>query len=194
MNKQYLITASSDLNSNTESLSKTMSNLSVTSNKTNFSTNAITNNPYKRNTENITFRNYQHPSTRPLLEGVLARKESTLGLASKYNSYYFVITPSHYFYGFPSRSIDSFQPNLVLYIPECETKIKNDSSNGEFTFILRGKNLLSIVPKPKKKYVFKASSSQDFNTWWSVISQDGGNDANKGAVLSSSDISDTESV
>lgn len=193
MNKQYLITASSDINSNNESLSKTMSNLSVNSNKSNFSTNTITNNPYKRNIENVTFRNYQHPSTRPLLEGVLARKESTLGITSKYNSYYFVITPSHYFYGFPSRSIDSFQPNLVLYIPECETKIKNGSLNGEFTFILRGRNLLTIVPKPKKKYVFKASSSQDFNTWWNVISQ-GVNNANKGTVMSSSDLSDNESV
>lgn len=192
-NSAYLITASSVMSANNEQLNSAMSNLSVNSNKTD--TALIANNPYKRNLESITFRNYQHVSTKPSLEGVLERKESTLGLSSKYNSYYFVITPSGYFYGFPSKSIDSFQPNLVLYLPECETKIKNSSGKGEFTFILRGKNLCTLVPKPKKKYVFKASSAQDFDTWWKVITRDGAhtNHAEAGTIFSGSDISDNDS-
>lgn len=182
-NKQYLITA----NANDETLTKTMSNLSVSSSpsaRSSYAQAAVSDNPYKRNLENVTFRNNTHPSTRPTLEGVLARRETTLGLAGKFNSYYFVITPSGYFYGFPSRSIDSFQPNLVLYIPECESKIRNSASSGQFSFSLRGRDLSSLVPKPKKKYVFKASSAEDFDTWWKAISSYG-NVVQPSSVLSS---------
>ena len=188
-NRQYLITA----NATDDTVSNPMSNLSISSSpvsaKGNYAQAAVLGNSFKRNLENVTFRNNTHPSTRPVLEGVLARKETTLGLAGKYNSYYFVISPAGYFYGFPSRSIDSFQPNLVLYIPECETKIR-DSSRGQFSFSLRGKDLSNLVPMPKKKYVFKASSAEDFDTWWKAISNYGGQIQSPSAL--SSDGSDAE--
>lgn len=188
-NRQYLITA----NAVDDTVSNPMSNLSLSSApasaRSNYAQAAVSDNSFKRNLEDVTFRNNAHPSTRPVLEGVLARKETTLGLAGKYNSYYFVISPAGYFYGFPSRSVDSFQPNLVLYIPDCETKIRN-SSSGQFSFSLRGKDLSNVVPMPKKKYVFKASSAEDFDTWWKVISNYSGEVQSPSAL--SSDGSDLE--
>lgn len=150
--------------------------------------NVVISNSYKRQITNITFRNNDHLSTRPLLEGVLSRKETTLGIAKKYISYYFAISPAGYFYGFPTRSIDSTQPNLILYIPDCETK----NMHNDFKFSLRGKDISSSVGalKLKKTYVFKASSENDFDTWWKVISSRIGSIQTGGTT--NSDISDAE--
>lgn len=161
-NKQFLVTASVD----EDAINQALSNMSITSSPTTttastakknaYIQSAVINNPYKRSMNNVTFRNNDHLSTKPKLEGLLLRKESKIaGLNSKYNSYYFVVTPSGYFYGFPSKSIDSFQPNLVLYLPDCETKIKNDSSKGEFTFVLRGKNWLVLFQNLKRNLFSK---------------------------------------
>lgn len=159
-NADFLVTAydQHDLSS--------LNNLSL--NDTKSDAKVITVNSYKRQISNVTFRNNDHLSTKPVLEGVLARKESTLGISKKFISYYFAISPAGYFYGFPTRSIDATQPNLVLYIPDCETK----NMNKDFEFSLRGKDISSSVGalKLKKSYVFKASSSTDFETWWKIIS------------------------
>lgn len=171
-NSKYLITSSIDNNGNlnNDNLTKTLSNLSIDSNK---NLNCISKNPYKRSIENITFQNDNHLSTMPKLEGTLSRQESKLGLNKSYKNFYFVITTAGFFYQFPSREFDNNHPILVLYIPDCETKnMGNDTKHG-FRFSLRGKDLSSLTIK-KNTYIFKASSADDFNTWWSAISQSGG--------------------
>lgn len=184
-NSKFLITA----NPTDNMLAETMSNLSVTTNE-NPTADVILHNPYKRSLESVTFRNNTHPSTKPVLEGILARKESKLGITSKYNSYYFVVTPAGYFYGFPSRSIDSYQPNLILYIPDCETRNMCSAKSGEFKFSLRGKDLCGLSLKPKKNFVFKASSANEFEIWWKVISSNSESVGN--LSRGGSDISDVE--
>ena len=170
---------------NTE-LTKTLSNMSLNSQG---KPHIVADNPYKRDLANVTFRNSTHPSTKPLLEGVLQRKESTLGLNKSYHSYYFVISPAGYFYGFPSRSIDSTQPNLVLYIPDCQTKNMGNDASGGFKFSLRGKDASGLALK-KSTYTFKASSAEDYNVWWNAISTHASPAHSAGTIIS--DDSDAE--
>jgi hypothetical protein len=191
-NSKFLVTAGEE----NEALLTSVNNLSIDNSTSDTkSAKVVTHNSYKRQIVNVTFRNNDHLSTRPLLEGVLARKESTLGISKKYNSYYFVVTPAGFFYGFPTRSIDATQPNLILYIPDCETKnmaTTSSAKTGEFKFSLRGKDISSSVGalKMKKTYVFKASSYNDFDTWWKIISTHSGSVQPAGHILS--DNSDAE--
>ena len=72
----------------------------------------------KRNIGNITFANQDHHSTRPLIAGSLERKGKLL---KKYDTGYYVVTPSKYLHEF--KSDDDFAkdptPENSLYLPDC---------------------------------------------------------------------------
>lgn len=71
-----------------------------------------------RSIENITFPNQNHKSTQPLIAGSLERKGKLL---KKYESAYWVITPSKFLHEF--KTDDDFAkdpaPETSLYIPDC---------------------------------------------------------------------------
>ncbi|GMF03372.1 unnamed protein product [Ambrosiozyma monospora] len=115
-------------------------------------------NSLKRDVKDITFANDSHQATLPILEGVLSKKEGTL--SKKYVSYYYVITRAKYLLEFQSRSAESYQPTLVLYLPECMLKPpgKKDDAN---TFIIYGKDATGVL-KTRKNNIFKTQSSDEY--------------------------------
>lgn len=129
---------------------------------------------YKKTISNVTFKNSSHHLTIPVIEGFLSRKESSkIGINlignKNYSSNYCIISELGYFYEFESNNVLVNEPNLILFISDCE--IKNISKDGMFRFYIKGKDASGMMMKPKKKYVFKASSDEDFKTWWNVLSK-----------------------
>ncbi|ODV87555.1 hypothetical protein CANARDRAFT_26943 [[Candida] arabinofermentans NRRL YB-2248] len=124
-------------------------------------------NSLKRDIDAITYKNKDHQATSPILEGILMKKGGHL--SKKYTSAYYVITRSRYLLEFPSRAVDSYQPSLILYLPECF--LKDENKDGKFKFIVQGKDISSMLIKTKKNYTFKASSSDEYLTWFNVISE-----------------------
>lgn len=146
-------------------------------------------NIYKRSIDNVVFPNYDHVSTKPLIEGILALKSSILGISKNYTNQYVVISPSGYLFCLKSEKLIESNPNFVLYLPDCEVQTLGSSGKlGEFKFSLRGKDVSTVSLKPKKKHVFKASSEQDYQKWIDVITKASGT-VQAGAV---SDLSDGE--
>ncbi|QPG76504.1 hypothetical protein FOA43_003893 [Brettanomyces nanus] len=124
-------------------------------------------NTLKRNYQDVEFTGKNDPSTSPTLEGNLSKREGTL--KKKYSSYYFVITRSKFLLELPTESLDTASPSLVLYLPEC--LLLNIKQDGKFRFSLKGKDVSNILKVRKKTYTFKASSNDEFLTWYNVISE-----------------------
>ncbi|VEU19839.1 DEKNAAC100753 [Brettanomyces naardenensis] len=123
-------------------------------------------NKLKRSYENLQFAGKDDASTTPILEGNLAKKEGSL--KKKYNTYYYVITRSKFLLELPTGAVDTSSPTLVLYLPDCS--LLQAKQDGKFKFTLRGKDASNILKVRKRDYSFKASSGDEFLTWYNVIS------------------------
>ena len=120
----------------------------------------------KRSVENITFPNQDHASTQPLIAGSLERKGKLLG---KYDTGYYVVTPSKYLHEF--KSDDDFakdpSPENSLYLPDCV--IGNVDG---VKFNVKGKDAskgaLSKMSM-SHEFSFKAHTPDDAQKWHQVI-------------------------
>lgn len=124
-------------------------------------------NALKRNYEQVQFAGRDDSSTVPILEGNLLRNEGQL--KKKYSSYYYVITQSKYFLEFPTASLDRSSPTLVLYLPDC--LLSKSKHENKFKFTIRGKDQTNLIAVRKRAYSFRASSSEEFLTWYNVVSE-----------------------
>ncbi|WPG98603.1 PH domain-containing protein [Acrodontium crateriforme] len=120
----------------------------------------------KRTVENIAFPNQDHRSTKPLIAGSLERKGK---LFKRYDTAYYVVTPSKYMHEF--KTDDDFakdpSPENSLFLPDCmigavdgnKFNVKGkDSSKGAMS-------KLSM----SHEFAFKAHTPQDAKQWHDII-------------------------
>ena len=121
----------------------------------------------KRSVENISFANQDHQSTRPLIAGSLERKGKLLG---KYDTGYYVVTPSRYLHEF--KSDDDFAkdptPENSLYLPDCMIGAVDGVK-----FAVKGKDASKGTIGSKmtmsREFSFKAHTPDDARKWHDVI-------------------------
>lgn len=133
----------------------------------------------KRNINSVTFPNMQHNSTQPLIAGSLDRKGKVLKM--KWNTGYYVITPSKYLHEFETD--DDFQkdptPENSLYLPESTVGYLDGQK-----FTVKGKDSSKgKVPGMKgmmsHDFQFRAHTAQDAARWYEVIRQAAGQVTNE---------------
>ena len=129
----------------------------------------------KRSVENITFANQDHASTRPLIAGSLERKGTML---KRYDTGYYVITPSRYMHEF--KSDDDFAkdptPETSLYLADCLIGAVDGTK-----FNIKGKDsskgALGSKISRSHEYAFKAHTPDDARKWHDVIASVAGGDS-----------------
>lgn len=129
----------------------------------------------KRSVENISFANQDHPSTRPLIAGSLERKGTML---KRYDTGYFVVTPSRYLHEF--KSDDDFakdpSPENSLYLPDCLVGAVDGVK-----FNIKGKDAskgMMSKMSMSHEYQFKAHTPGDAQKWHDVIQSVSGGASN----------------
>lgn len=131
----------------------------------------------KRTVENIGFANQDHKATQPLIAGSLERKS---GLLKKYDSGFYVVTPSKYLHEF--KTDDDFakdpSPENSLYLPDCLIGAVDGVK-----FNVRGKDSSGGAIGSKlarsHEFQFKAHTPADAQKWHSVISSVAGQTTNE---------------
>jgi len=129
----------------------------------------------KRTMSNITYPNQNHPSTHPLISGILERKSRALGGLSGYKSAHYTVTPSKYMHQFEDD--DNFRkeptPDLSLYLPDCTVGALVDEK-----FSIKGKDLskgkVGSAFQMSHEITFKAPSPTEAQKWYAVISEAAG--------------------
>jgi hypothetical protein len=129
----------------------------------------------KRSVEHISFANQDHASTRPLIAGSLERKGTML---KRYDTGYYVVTPSKYLHEF--KSDDDFakdpSPENSLYLPDCLIGAV-DGTNFNIKGKDASKGALAKVSM-SHEYRFKAHTPDDARKWHEVISSVAGGASN----------------
>lgn len=129
-------------------------------------------NGQKRSIQHVHFPHQDHPSTRPLIAGSLDRKGKLL---KKYDTGYYVITPSKYLHEY--KSDDDFSadpsPENSLYLPDCLIGAVDGTK-----FNIKGKDqskgVLSKVSM-SHEFAFQARTPEDARKWHQVaLSVSGG--------------------
>lgn len=131
----------------------------------------------KRTVENIGFANQDHSATKPLIAGSLQRKS---GLLKKYDTGFYVVTPSKYLHEF--KTDDDFAkdptPENSLYLPDCLIGAVDGVK-----FNVRGKDASgsSIANKMARshEFAFQAHTASDAQQWHKVISSVAGQTTNE---------------
>jgi len=130
----------------------------------------------KRTVENIGFANQNHKSTQPMIAGSLERQS---GLLKKYDTSFYVVTPSKYLHEF--KTDDDFakdpSPENSLYLPDCLIGAVDGVK-----FNVRGKDSsggMSSALARSKEYKFKAHTPADAQKWHSVIASVAGQTTNE---------------
>ncbi|OCK84659.1 PH domain-containing protein [Lepidopterella palustris CBS 459.81] len=130
-----------------------------------------------RSLSNISFPNQNHRATQPLIAGSLERKGKLL---KKYDTNYYVVTPSKFLHEF--KTDDDFAkdptPELSLYLPDCIVGgINGAKFNVKGKDVSKGKvgNTFSM----SHELAFKAHTSSAANQWWEVIRQAAGQVTNE---------------
>ncbi|KAG9728055.1 PH domain-containing protein, partial [Aureobasidium melanogenum] len=129
-----------------------------------------------RTMSNISFPNQNHRATEPLIAGSLERKGKLL---KKYESSFWVITPSKYMHEF--KTDDDFAkdpvPETSLYLPDCMIGALDG-----LKFQVKGKDVSgsSIGNKlsMSHEYAFKANTPQDATKWYEVLRSSTGTTTN----------------
>lgn len=118
----------------------------------------------KRSVENIAFPNQDHRATQPLIAGSLERKGKVL---KKYETGYWVVTPSKYLHEF--KTDDDFakdpEPETSLYLPDCVIGALDGAKfNVKGKDVSKGKvgNAFSM----NHEFAFKAHTPQDAEKWY----------------------------
>ncbi|EMC99683.1 hypothetical protein BAUCODRAFT_21436 [Baudoinia panamericana UAMH 10762] len=130
----------------------------------------------KRSLEHIAFPNQGHRSTQPLIAGSLEKKGKLL---KKYDTAFYVVTPSKYLHEFATD--DDFSkdpsPEHSLYLPDCEIGAVDGNK-----FTVKGKDTskgaLSKL-SPSSTYQFRAHTPEDAMKWHRVISSVAGGTTNE---------------
>ncbi|KAH9827800.1 PH domain-containing protein [Teratosphaeria destructans] len=129
----------------------------------------------KRSVENIAFPNQDHAATQPLIAGSLEKKGK---LFKKYDTGYYVVTPSKYMHEF--KTDDDFAkdptPENSLYLPDCLIGAV-DGANFNVKGKDASKGALASKMSMSHEYAFKAHTPEDARKWHDVIaSVAGGSD------------------
>ena len=138
----------------------------------------------KRSVSNISYPNQNHPSTEPLIAGILERKSRAA--LKGYSAGYYVVTPAKYLHEF--KDDDDYKkdpvPELSLYLPDCTI----GGVDGE-KFNIKGKDASKGKVGSKlalsHEMAFRAKSPADAEKWWTTIREAAGQGAGGGSMLSS---------
>ncbi|KAF2760264.1 hypothetical protein EJ05DRAFT_474158 [Pseudovirgaria hyperparasitica] len=128
-----------------------------------------------RTVNDVAFPNDRHRATQPMIAGSLEKKGKLL---KKYDTNYYVITPSKFLHEY--KTDDDFQkepaPEISLYLPDCLVGAVNGQK-----FNVKGKDVSgsSIVNKMSisHEFQFKAHTPADAEQWYEVIKAAAGNSA-----------------
>ncbi|KAK5113379.1 hypothetical protein LTR62_003479 [Meristemomyces frigidus] len=132
----------------------------------------------KRSVENISFPNQDHPSTKPLIAGSLERKGKLL---KKFDTSFYVVTPSKYLHEF--KTDDDFSkdpmPENSLYLPDCMIGAVEGND-----FTVRGKDAskggIGAKLAMTKEFALRAHTPQDALRWHEVIASVSGGQGDGG--------------
>ncbi|KAI5254067.1 PH domain-containing protein [Aureobasidium subglaciale] len=130
-----------------------------------------------RTMSNISFPNQNHRSTEPLIAGSLEKKGKLL---KKYESSFWVITPSKFMHEF--KTDDDFAkdpiPETSLYLPDCMVGAVDGQK-----FQVKGKDVSGSSFGNKltmaHEYAFKAHTPQDAAKWWETLRSATGSTTNE---------------
>lgn len=127
----------------------------------------------KRNLEALSFPNQDHRSTQPLIAGSLERKGKLL---KRYDTAYYVVTPSKYLHEF--KTDDDFSkdptPENSLYLPDCLVGAVDGVK-----FNVKGKDASKKLGlSMSHEYAFKAHTPEDAKKWHDTISAVAGQTTN----------------
>jgi len=116
----------------------------------------------------IRFANEDHPSTKPLIEGVLMRKGKILG---RYSNAYYVVTPSKYLHEFADNDNvkKDPEPELSLFLPDCKIGALSAAPDAKFAISGKDANKNQTFTR-EHDFVFKAASHEEGQKWWEIIS------------------------
>ena len=121
-----------------------------------------------RSIQNVAFPNQDHKATRALIAGSLEKKGKLL----KYDTGYYVITPSKYLHEFKTDDDFAQDPTPVnsLYLPDCAIGALDGVK-----FQIRGKDAgkskltSKLGMSTSHDFAFRAHTSQDAQKWWETI-------------------------
>lgn len=145
----------------------------------------------KRSVESIAFPNQDHRSTKPLIAGSLEKKGKLL---KKYDTGYYVVTPSKYLHEF--KTDDDFakdpSPEASLYLPDCMIGAVSDNK-----FAVKGKDVgkgIASKLSMSHEFAFKAHTPADAQKWHDIIAQCSGQSSNEPYTSAPSSPSDSKSA
>lgn len=122
----------------------------------------------KRQMSNITFQNDSHPATKPIIEGILLRKEGKL--LKSWSSGYYVLTPSHYLLQYTSNNyVKDPTPEFALYLPEAHVGEVSTKEGGKYKFTVQAKDATRTVGLGSKTYAFKTNTFDEIGGWHAAI-------------------------
>jgi len=130
-----------------------------------------------RSISNVNFPNQGHKATQPMIAGSLERKGKLL---KKYDTAYYVITPSKFLHEF--KTDDDFArdptPEVSLYLPDCIVgACAGQKFNVKGKDVSKGKvgNTFSMT----HEFAFKAHTPQVANQWWEIMRKAAGQVTNE---------------
>jgi len=131
----------------------------------------------ERNINNVNFPNQDHRATVPLISGSLERKGKVL---KRYDTNFYVITPSKYLHEF--KTDDDFSkdplPENSLFLPDCVIGALDGAK-----FAVKGKDTskskIGINLSTSHEYSFRAHTPQDAVQWYEIIRQAAGQVSNE---------------
>lgn len=118
-----------------------------------------------RTAKTITFAGSDHETTKPVLEGDLLRKGTVI---KKYNSAYYVLTPSGFLHEFKSKSFETDpEPAWSLDLKSSTLGAHSAPNSGKAKWTIAGKT--KGLMSSKHDFQFQATSYEDMLEWWSAI-------------------------
>lgn len=122
----------------------------------------------KRRIENIYFANSDAPSTKPVIEGIMQRKDGKL--LKSYTSAYYVLTPSRFLLQYSSQdSVRDATPEFAIYIPDAQVGELNPHNTGKHKFIITAKDGARTIGIGHKTYTFKLNTHDELVSWHNAI-------------------------
>lgn len=124
-----------------------------------------------RDPANVDFPFSNHPSTKPVIEGLLARKSTVLKRSS---SAYYVLSPSGYLLEYKDHD-PILNPDPTLAIKLTDSDLGNSPArSGKAGFTIKGKDAGKSIGM-SHEYVFKTDSMDLATKWWNSIEKFVGN-------------------
>lgn len=122
----------------------------------------------KRQIDNIYFTNSDAVSVKPVLEGILQRKEGKL--LKSYSSSYYVLTPSRFLLQYSSQDhVQNPTPDFAIYIPDAQVGEMSSRSSGKNKFVIQAKDTSRTIGIGHKNYAFKTNTYDELVAWHDAI-------------------------